>query len=42
MIFVVIADNRRLFESNLIEMHHQRETVFVDGTGWNSAVIADM
>lgn len=42
MIFVVTAENRRLFESDLTEMHRQRKTVFVDRIGWKIPVVTDM
>lgn len=42
MIFVVNADNRRLFETDLIDMHRQRKIVFVDGLGWKIPVVADL
>lgn len=42
MIFVVNAGNRRLFEPDLMEMHRQRKTVFVDRIGWKIPVVTDM
>lgn len=42
MIFVVNAENRRLFESDLAEMHRQRKIVFVDRLGWKLPVVTDM
>ena len=42
MIFVVNAENCRLFQADLIEMCRQRKTVFVDGAGWEIPVIVDM
>lgn len=42
MIFIVNAENRSLFERDLIEMHRQRKQVFVDQAGWNVPVIGDM
>lgn len=42
MIIVVNAENRRLFESDLAEMHRQRKTVFVDRAGWAVPVIGDL
>lgn len=42
MIFVVTAENRQLFEADLIAMHRQRKTLFVDGLGWRIPVIADL
>lgn len=41
MIIVVNAENRRLFEADLIEMHRQRKIVFVDRAGWKIPVVAD-
>ncbi len=41
MIFVVNAENRRQFASDLAEMHRQRKVVFVDRARWNVPVIAD-
>lgn len=42
MIFVVNADNHRLFQADLVQMCRQRKTVFVDGAGWEIPVIGDM
>jgi acyl-homoserine lactone synthase len=42
MILIINAENRSLFESELIEMHRQRKAVFVDGYGWNVPVRGDM
>jgi N-acyl-L-homoserine lactone synthetase len=42
MIFVVNAENRRLFEADLAEMYRQRKQVFVDRIGWNLPVVTDM
>lgn len=42
MIFIVNAENRGLFESDLAQMHRQRKAVFVDGIGWNLPVVGDM
>jgi acyl-homoserine lactone synthase len=42
MIFIVNAENRALFEAELIEMHRQRKEVFVDEAGWRVPVIGDM
>lgn len=42
MIFLVNADNRRLFESDLTEMHRQRKAIFVDRIGWKIPVVTDM
>lgn len=41
MIFVVDAENRRQFATDLVAMHWQRKTVFVDGAGWKLRVVAD-
>lgn len=41
MIVVVNAENRELFEADLLEMHRQRKSIFVDRAGWNVPVIAD-
>jgi acyl-homoserine lactone synthase len=42
MILIINAENRSLFESELIEMHRQRKAVFVDGYGWNVPVSGDL
>lgn len=42
MILVVNAENRRLFEADLVDMHRQRKIVFVDGKGWKIPVIGNM
>jgi acyl-homoserine lactone synthase len=42
MIFIVNAENRRLFEFELLEMHRQRKTIFVDRIGWRVPIVADM
>jgi acyl-homoserine lactone synthase len=42
MILIINAENRSLFESELIEMHRQRKAVFVDGYGWSVPVKGDM
>lgn len=42
MILIINAENRSLFESELMEMHRQRKAVFVDGYGWNVPVKDDM
>lgn len=42
MILIINAENRSLFESELIEMHRQRKAVFVDGYGWNVPVSGGM
>ncbi len=42
MIFLVNADNRRLFESDLTEMYRQRKAIFVDRIGWKIPVVTDM
>ena len=34
MVFIVTAENRHFFESDLLEMHQQRRRVFVEGLGW--------
>ncbi len=34
MVFIVNAENRHLFERDLLEMHLQRRRVFVDRLGW--------
>lgn len=41
MIVVVTAENRRLFEADLMEMYRQRKIVFVDRAGWKIQVVAD-
>lgn len=42
MILIINAENRSLFESELIEMHRQRKAVFVDKYGWNVPVSGDL
>lgn len=42
MTLIVNAENRSLFVSELIDMHRQRNEVFVDGHGWKVPVIGDM
>jgi acyl-homoserine lactone synthase len=42
MIFIVTAENRELFCSELNEMYRQRKQVFVDRLGWNIPVVQDM
>lgn len=42
MIFVVNAENHRLFQADLVQMCQQRKAVFVDGAGWEIPVIGDM
>jgi acyl-homoserine lactone synthase len=42
MVLIINAENRSLFESEIIEMHRQRKAVFVDRQGWNVPVIGDM
>ena len=42
MILIINAENRSLFESELIEMHRQRKAVFVDKYGWSVPVSGDM
>lgn len=42
MILIINAENRSLFESELIEMHRQRKAVFVDDYGWSVPVKGDM
>lgn len=34
MIYIVTADNRRLFRHALMDMHCQRKAVFIDELGW--------
>jgi acyl-homoserine lactone synthase len=34
MVFIVTAENRHCFESDLLEMYQQRRRVFVEGLGW--------
>lgn len=41
MIVVVNAENRRLFEADLIQMYRQRKATFVDRAGWKIPAIAD-
>lgn len=41
MIFVVTAENRAQFCSDLIDMHRQRKIVFVDRAGWPVPVLGD-
>jgi acyl-homoserine lactone synthase len=42
MILIINAENRSLFEEEIMEMHRQRKAVFVDKQGWNVPVIGDM
>lgn len=42
MIVVVNAENRSLFEVDLVRMYRQRKAVFVDQAGWKIPVIGDM
>lgn len=42
MIVVVNARNRRLFKADVVDMHRQRKTVFVDGAGWKLPVIGNL
>lgn len=42
MIFIANAENRWQFESDLVEMHRQRKSVFVDRAGWKLPVISDL
>jgi len=42
MIFIVTAENRALFGSDVTEMHRQRKRVFVDHSGWSVPVVRDM
>lgn len=42
MILIINAENRSLFESELIEMHRQRKAVFVDRYGWKVPVSGDL
>lgn len=42
MIVVVNAENRGLFEVDLVRMYRQRKAVFVDEAGWKIPVIGDM
>lgn len=41
MIFVVDAENRRHFATDLAAMHRQRKAVFIDRAGWKLPVVAD-
>lgn len=42
MIVIVNAENRRLFEADLVQMSRQRKAVFVDAAGWKIPVLGDM
>jgi N-acyl-L-homoserine lactone synthetase len=42
MIFIVTAENRRLFDSDIHEMHRQRKRVFADQLGWKLPIVGDM
>jgi N-acyl-L-homoserine lactone synthetase len=42
MIFIVNAENRAIFERDLLQMHLQRKAVFVEGLGWNVPVVNDL
>ncbi|HEY4366470.1 MAG TPA: acyl-homoserine-lactone synthase [Steroidobacteraceae bacterium] len=39
MIFIINAENRALFEHDLLQMHRQRRSVFVEGLGWSIPVV---
>lgn len=41
MIFFVDAGNRAPFAADIISMHRQRKSVFVDRAGWKVPVVAD-
>ena len=41
MILLVNAENRRHFQADLVDMHRQRKTVFVDGAEWRIPVSGD-
>jgi acyl-homoserine lactone synthase len=41
MIFVVDAENREQFATDLAAMHRQRKAVFVDRAGWALPIVAD-
>src|SRR5579862_3522356 len=34
MVFIVTSENRVLFDDELVQMHRQRKSVFVDGLAW--------
>lgn len=42
MIFVVNAENYRLYQADLVQMYRQRKAVFVDRARWEIPVIGDM
>lgn len=42
MIHIVNAENRHLFERDLLEMHRHRRAVFVDRLGWRLRVVGDL
>jgi N-acyl-L-homoserine lactone synthetase len=42
MIFIVNRENRSMFERDLLQMHHQRRAIFVEGLGWNVPVANDL
>ncbi len=42
MVFIVTAENRTLFDEELVQMHRQRKSVFVDGLRWPLAVTEDL
>ena len=42
MVLIINAENRPLFEPELIAMHRQRKALFVDECGWNVPVVGDL
>jgi acyl-homoserine lactone synthase len=42
MVLIINAENRRLFEPELLAMHRQRKALFVDERGWNVPVAGDL
>jgi len=41
MIHVVTAANRRFYEPQLLQMHRQRKTIFIDRRGWKALTVAE-
>ena len=41
MIHIVTAENRHVFDADLVSMHRQRKHIFVDGLGWPLPVESD-
>jgi acyl-homoserine lactone synthase len=42
MVLIINAENRRLFEAELLSMHRQRKVLFVDERCWKVPVVGDL